>query len=195
MSTNLILAGHTLDWETKFNLIVTFIHELGSDFKIVENYRLINPALRNGSKFYGNFSDDTEIALMAQNKLVHVWTWAYSWRFLLSLESAYWSGDFNTHNNIINISIFIFFHARSSSTDPASQRGELDWVWLMPTDYTKLGELFFHIFPNNSGLNTGHHIVFIDPFNFIHSGTINRNNCSFLALLAHQTFSNICSSE
>ena len=56
---------------------------------------------------------------MSQDEFVHIWAWADSWGFLLSLESTDWGGDFNTHNNIVDVAVFIFFHTGGSGADPA----------------------------------------------------------------------------
>jgi len=172
-----------------------FIHEFSSDFKIVENNWLINSTFRNWPKLDDDFSDDTEISLMAKNEFMNIRTWTNSWWFLMSLEGTNWCSNFYSYNYVINIAISIFFHSWSSCTDPTSKGWELNWIWFMTTTNSKLWEFFFHIFSDNSSFDASHHIVFINPFNFIHSCTVYRNNCSFLTLLAHQAFSNICSSE
>ena len=41
-------------------------------------------------------------------------------------------------------------------------------------------QLLFHIFADDASLNAGHHIVLIDPFDFVHAGHVNRDDGSFL---------------
>ncbi len=173
----------------------TFIHELSSDFEIVENDRFVNSALWNWSKFNGDLSNDTEISFMAQNKFVDVRAWTDSWRFLLSLEGTDWGSDFNADNDIVNIAVSVLFHAWGSGTDPTSKRGELNWVWFVAANNSKLGEFFLHVLANDTGFDTGHHVIFINPLDFINSGTVDWNNGSLFAFLTHETFSDVCSSE
>ena len=123
---------------------------------------------------------------MSQNKLMDVWSWTHSRRILIFLESANRCCDFYAHNNIINISIPILLHSGSSSANPSSKRAKLDRIGLMATHNSKLGELFLHIFTNNTGLNTSHHVVLINPLNFIHPGHIDWNNWSLLFCCQHQ---------
>ena len=173
----------------------TFIHELGSDLEIVENDRFINSTFWNWSKFDGDFSNDTEISFMAQNEFMDIRAWTDSWRFLLSLEGTDRGGNFNADNDIVNVTVSVLFHTWGSGTDPSSERGELNWVGLVAANNSELGEFFLHVLADNTGFDTGHHVIFIDPLDFIHSGTVDWNNGSFFTFLAHETFSDVCSSE
>ena len=65
----------------------------------------------------------------------------------------------------------------------------------MSTHDAELGEFFLHIFTDYSSLDAGHHVIFINPLNFIHSSAIDRNDGSLFSLLTHQAFSYICPSE
>ncbi len=131
---------------------------------------------------------------MAQYELMNIRSWTNSWRFLTSLKCSNRSSNFNSHNYIINVSISILFHSRCSCANPSTQRRKLNWIWLMSTTYTKFRKFFLHILSNNTSFNTSHHIIFVNPFNLIHSRNINRNNCSLLFLVAKQRFCYICSS-
>ena len=161
----------------------------------MENDWLIDSGFRDISELDGDFSNDSKISLMTKDKFMDIWAWTNSRRFLVSLESTNWSGDFYSYNNVINISITIFLHSWSSRTNPTSKRWEFNWIWLMATTDSKFGEFFLHILSNDTSFDACHHVVFINPFNFIHSGAVNRNDCSFFTLLTHQTFSDICSPE
>ncbi len=61
----------------------------------------------------------------------------------------------------------------------------------MATAYSKFGQFPFHIFANNASLNAGHHIVLINPLNFVHSGNINWHNSSLFPLIQHEGLGNI----
>jgi hypothetical protein len=37
---------------------------------------------------------------------------------------------------------------------------------------SKLGEFFLHVLANDTGFDTGHHVIFINPLDFINSGTV-----------------------
>lgn len=194
LSTNLILAGHTFDCETNLISRNTIIHEFCSNFEIVENDWFIYSTFWNRSELDGNFCNDPEISFMTQDEFVDVRSWTDSWRLLLSLESADWCGNFDTNNDIVDVAVSVLFHAWSSGTDPASQGWELNWIWFMTTAYSELWKFLFHIFANDSSLNAGHHVVFINPFNFIHSCAVDWDNGPFFALLTHETFGYVCSS-
>lgn len=66
------LAGQTLDMETTLPTIGTFVHELDSEVKLVEDDGLIDMFLGNRSNLQNAFSDNPEISFVSQNKLVDV---------------------------------------------------------------------------------------------------------------------------
>lgn len=111
---------------------------------------------------------------------MNIRSWTNSRCLLLFLNSADGSSNFDTNNDIINITIFIFLHTRCSSTNPPTQWWKLDRIRLMPTAYTKFRQLLLHIFANDTSFNACHHVIAIDPFNFVHSCHINWDNSSFL---------------
>ena len=139
--------------------------------------------------------NDSKVSFVTENEFVDIRTWTDSWTILIFLEGAHWSGYFDAYNDIIDISISIFFHPWSSSTDPSSKRTKLYWIWLMSTHDSKFGQLLFHIFSNNTRLDTGHHIILINPFDFIHSCHIYRGNASLLFRIKHQRLCDIGSSS
>lgn len=65
----------------------------------------------------------------------------------------------------------------------------------MATDNAELTELLLEILTNNPCLHTSHHIILIDPPNFIHAGHIDRHDHPLLSDLAHQGFSDVGASS
>lgn len=160
----------------------------------MKNDRFIYSGFWNGFYLQNAFGNDAKIPLMPKNKLMNIRARANSWRVLPFLKSTNGSSNFNANNNIINISILIFLHPRSSGTDPSSQGRKLNRIRLMSTTNTKFRQLLLHILADNTRLNAGHHIVLIHPLNTIHSSHIHRYNRSFLFLIAHKRLSDVSSS-
>ena len=156
---------------------------------------LIHLFLRNWSNFYNALGNDAKVTLMSKNEFMDIRSRTNSWCKLTFLECTDWSRYLDSNYNIINISISIFFHTRSASTYPTSQRTKLNRIWLMSTHHSVFWQLFFHIFSDNSSFYTSHHIVFIDPSNFVHASAINRNYSTGLFCLTHKWFCDICSSS
>lgn len=119
----------------------------------------------------------------------------YSRRALIPLKSTNRSGNFDINNNIIDISILIFLHPRCPRAHPSSQGRKLDWVRLMSATNPKFRQLFLHILSNNSSLDTSHHILFINPFYFVHPRHIHRYDCPDFLGFTHQCLSHVGPSE
>lgn len=143
------------------------------------------------TNFNNAFGYNSEVSLVSQNKLVNIRTRWKSWNLLSSIECSDRSRYFYPNHDVINISILVLFHTWSSGTNPTSQTWKLHWIWFMSTHHSKLRKLFLKVFTNYSSFNTSHHVFLIDPFNFVHSGHINRDYHSFLISITQQSFSHI----
>ena len=119
LSINLKLAGQAFDWETKIEHYHTFIHKFNSEIKLMEDYWFVNMGFRNGSDFNNAFSHNAKISFMSKNELMNIRAWADPRSILLFLDSADRGCKLNTNDDIVDVTIFILFHATSSSTDPA----------------------------------------------------------------------------
>ena len=90
------LAGQTLDMETTLPTIGTFVHELDSEVKLVEDDGLIDMFLGNRSNLQNAFSDNPEISFVSQNKLVDVRPWTNPGSVLNFLHCPDGGCDFDT---------------------------------------------------------------------------------------------------
>ena len=171
------------------------IHKFDACLEIMEKDWLIYLFLRNWSNFYDALGNNTKVTLMTKDKFMDIRSRTNSRSELAFLKCTNRGCYLDSDNNIINISISIFFHAWSTGTNPTSQRAELNWIWLMSTHHSVFWQLFFHIFSDNSCFYASHHIIFIDPSNFIHASTINRNDSTGLFCLTHKWFGDICSTS
>jgi hypothetical protein len=57
------------------------------------------------------------------------------------------------------------------------------------------GELLLHIFADNSSFNAGHHVVLVNPLDFVHPGHIHGHDGPLLMGLQHQSLSDVGSSS
>ena len=53
------------------------------------------------------------------------------------------------------------------------------------------GEFLFHVFADDAGLDAGHHVGFINPFDFVHSCHVHRDDGSFLTCLQHERLGDV----
>ena len=132
---------------------------------------------------------------MTQNELMDVWPWTHSWRILYLLECSNRSGYFYTNYNVVYVAIFILLHSWCSGADPTSEWAKLNGIWFMTTHYSEFRQLLLHIFANDSCFNASDHVILVNPFNFIHPGDIHWHNSPLLFRLAHEWFSDICSTS
>lgn len=173
----------------------TIIHEFDSFLEIMEKNWFINFLLRHRSNLDNTLSDDSKVAFMSQDELMNIWSWTDSRTILFFLDGSDRGSNFDADNNVVNIAISVLFHAWGSGAYPSSQRTELDWVWFMSAHHSKFGKLFFHIFSDYTSFNTGHHVILVNPLYFVHSRSVDWNNCSFLLRVKHKRFSYVCSSS
>lgn len=92
----------------------------------MEDDTIVDDFLGDFSEFHDSLSDDSEITLATQDKLVEIWSRRQSRDILESGECTDGGDDFDTLNNIINISVSILLHSTGSSGDPASECRKFD---------------------------------------------------------------------
>lgn len=145
------------------------VHELNSTFPIVEQNWIENSNFWQWSDFNYCLSYDSDIALTSHDQVVNVRsTWnSRLWSYLT--QQTFGSNYRDVLDDIFNISISIFFHSTSPSTNPSSKCAEFHWIWLVTTADTILFKIAFEILALYTSLNASHIILFINPLNCIHS--------------------------
>ena len=106
-----MLAGQTLDIETKICQMDTFVHKLDSKIELVEDDGLVDMGFRDGPDLNDALGDNAEVSLMTEDEFVDIGSRTNSGGVLNFLDCPDRSGHFNSDNNIVNVAIPVLFHA------------------------------------------------------------------------------------
>ena len=115
---------------------------------------------------------------------------------LVLLEDTLGSHESEALDNLLDVTISVLLHSTSSSADPATKSRELRAVWLVTRYNALLLELLLKVLASDSRLDTGYHVVLVNPEDPVHSAHVKRNNHSlsldWVVLLHVESLGYVC---
>ena len=106
---------------------------------------------------------------MAKNEFVDIGARRHSRHILVTVECANGRGNLNSDDDIVNVTVLVLLHSRSTGADPSTQSGELHRIGFVTAHNSEFRELLFEIFTDDTCLNACHHVRLVNPFDSVHA--------------------------
>jgi hypothetical protein len=74
---------------------------------------------------------------------------------------------------VFNISVGVLLHSTGSRRNPSTESRELGGIWLVTTSDAVLLKVSLEVLTGNTGTDTGHVVLLVDPPDLVHATHVN----------------------
>ena len=136
-------------------------------------------------------SDDAERAFGTKDQTPHIGADRFARSGGRAFQFAVSGRDGDIHDYVLDIAVFVLFHAARVCRYPAAERRKFNAVRLMAHRDAVFGKLRHDVAADGSGLNTRHHVFLVDPENAVHPPHIDRDDDTLFVVAATQCVRNV----